>query len=60
MDYYIFKFSNFYFEIVKYLVSQGADIRSVDDYAVRRASGNGHFEIVKYLISQGAVLTNST
>ena len=41
-------------EIVKYLVSLGADIRAAGDYAVRWASENGHLETVKYLVSVGA------
>ena len=43
-------------KIVKYLVSQGANIRSYNDRAVRWASENGHLETVKYLVSQGAKL----
>ena len=39
---------------MKYLVSQGADIRVRYDSAVRWASENGHLETVKYLVSQGA------
>ena len=45
---------NGYLEVVKYLVSQGADIRADDDFAVRWASENGYLEVVKYLVSQGA------
>ncbi len=41
-------------EIIKFLVSLGADIRAKNDYAVRLASENGHLEVVKYLVSQGA------
>jgi ankyrin repeat protein len=41
-------------DTVKYLVSQGVDITSEDDYAVRLAGYNGNLEIVKYLVSQGA------
>ena len=41
-------------EIVKYLVEKcGADVRSNNDYAVRRASMYGHLEVVKYLIEDG-------
>lgn len=36
------------------MVSQGADFRADDNFAVRWASCNGHFEVVYYLISQGA------
>ena len=45
---------NGHLEVVKYLVSQGADIKTRDNYAVRWASRNGHLEVVKYLVSQGA------
>ena len=41
-------------ERIKYLVSQGADIKYNDDYAIRCASANGHLEVVKYLVSLGA------
>jgi ankyrin repeat protein len=37
-----------------YLVSVGANYRSNNDYAVRRASEYGHIQVVKYLISVGA------
>ncbi len=47
---------NGHLEIVKYLVSLGADVRALDNYAVRYASENGHLETVKYLTSVGAVL----
>jgi len=43
-------------DAVKYLVSQGADVRAQNDKAVRMASQDGHLEVVEYLISQGAVL----
>ena len=45
---------NGHLETVKYLVSQGADVRANDDYAVQWASENGHLETVKYLVSLGA------
>ena len=38
-------------EIVKYLVSFGADIHTDHYYAVQNASVNGNLEIVKYLVS---------
>ncbi len=41
-------------EIVKYLVSLGANIKAKYNQAVVYASENGHLEIVKYLVSQGA------
>jgi ankyrin repeat protein len=51
---------NGHLEVVKYLVSQGADV-TADTYAVRWAvqvaSANGHLEVVKYLVSQGAPTT---
>ena len=37
-------------EMVKYLVSLGADIRSRDDFAVILASGNGHIHILKWFM----------
>ena len=40
-------------EVVKHLVSQGADVRA-NIWAVRYASNNGHLEVVMYLVSQGA------
>jgi ankyrin repeat protein len=41
-------------EVVKYLVSQGADITADDNHALRWASAYGHLKVVKYLVSQGA------
>jgi len=41
-------------EVVKYLVSQGADIRTGDDSSVKSACWNGRLEILKYLVSRGA------
>ena len=41
-------------EIVKYLVSLGADIRSNNDYTVQWASANDHIQVVKYLCEAGA------
>ena len=44
-------------EGVKYFVSfvsQGADVKADNNYAVQFASENGHLEVVKYLVSQGA------
>ena len=45
---------NRYLGVVKYLVEQGADIRSDDDDALRSASFDGHLEVVKYLVRLGA------
>ena len=41
-------------EIIKYLVSLGADIRVRNDWAIQWASKYGHLETVKYLVSLGA------
>ena len=45
---------NGHLEMVKYLVSQGANVNAQNDYADRRAAHYGHLETVKYLVSQGA------
>ena len=46
---------NGHLEMVKYLVSLGADIQSKNDWAVRLASLKGHLEVVnKYIVSLGA------
>jgi len=39
---------------VKYLVSMGADIHALNDYALSHSACYGHLEIVKYLVSLGA------
>ena len=41
-------------EIVKYLVSQGADIHAWNNWALRGSASNGKLKVVKYLASQGA------
>ena len=41
-------------EVVKYLVSQGADIHANNERALRRACEEGHLDVVKYLVEQGA------
>ncbi|PVU88970.1 hypothetical protein BB559_005283 [Furculomyces boomerangus] len=41
-------------EFVKYLVENGADIRTNNDVAFRSASLNGHLDVVKYLVDNGA------
>jgi len=46
--------TNGHLEIVKYLVTLGADIRAADNYAVKMASRNGYLEVVKYLVTLGA------
>ena len=38
-------------EVVKYLVSNGANIHAQNDWALILASENGHLEVVKYLES---------
>jgi len=40
--------------VVKYLVSKGADIHAGDDESLRWASYEGHLNVVKYLVSKGA------
>ncbi len=45
---------NGHLEIVKYLVSQGVNVHTRSNYALRFASQNGHLEVVKYLLSQEA------
>ncbi len=42
-------------DVVKYLVSQGADIHADKDWALGLAAENGHLAIVKYLKLQGAI-----
>ena len=39
---------------VKVLVSQGADVRANNHYAVQLTSYYGHLEVLMYLVSQGA------
>jgi len=41
-------------EVVKYLISMGADVHTRNDYPLGLASMNGHLEVVKYLISMKA------
>jgi len=41
-------------EVVKCLVANGADVRSMDDCCVSWAAKRGHLDVVKYLVSQGA------
>ena len=43
-------------EILKYLVSIGADVRSGNDFTLMLAAANGYLEIVIYLISLGAYI----
>ena len=43
-----------YFEIVEYLVSQGADIHAQNNKSIINVSEKGNLKLVKYLVSQGA------
>jgi ankyrin repeat protein len=43
-----------HFNIVKYLISKGADVYAGNDEAVRWASEGGQLQVVKYLVSLGA------
>ena len=43
-----------YIDIVKFLVSHGADVNTSNDQPLRDAAENGHLEVVKFLISNGA------
>jgi len=47
-------------EVVKYLVSLGANILSNDEDAVKSASENDHHEVVKYLVKQEADIRSLT
>jgi ankyrin repeat protein len=40
--------------IVKLLVSYGADIHVYDDEPLRNAASHGYIRVIKYLVSQGA------
>lgn len=44
---------NGHLDIVKYLVSLGADVKTNDSYSILLASENGNLEMVKYLIKEG-------
>ena len=46
-------------EIVKYLISIGANVRSDDDHAFRVAASNGHTAVVDYLKKEIEKLENS-
>lgn len=45
---------NGYFDILKYLIENGADVHASNNVALRWASCKGHLEIVKYLVEKGA------
>ena len=46
--------TNGHLKVVKYLVKQGANVRTKDDSALGLASENGHLEVLKYLVEHGA------
>ena len=46
------------FDLVKCLVSAGADIHAQNDWAICLAAMYGHLDIVKYLVSVGADVQN--
>lgn len=43
-----------YFNIVQYLVDQGADVTDDDNYAIGQAARNGNLAIIKFFIKKGA------
>ena len=43
-----------YFEVVKFLVENGANIHADNNHALRYSSVHGHIEIVKFLVENGA------
>jgi len=45
---------NSHLEVVKYLVTLGANISTENNHAVQLASRYGHLEVVKYLVTVGA------
>ena len=40
--------------VVRYLVDKGADVRALDNEALRMASYNGHLPVVQFLVQNGA------
>jgi hypothetical protein len=44
-------------DMIKYLVSQGADVTACNNMAIRWAARKGQLEVVQYLVSQGADVT---
>jgi hypothetical protein len=49
-----------HYEIVKYVVANGADIHVYCDSPLQRACKEGHLDIVRYLVSQGADIHNTS
>jgi len=49
---------NGYVNIVKYLVSLGADIRKDNDRAIQLAAEGNHLETVEYLVSVADIRAN--
>ena len=49
---------NEHFQIVKYLVENGANINADDDFALRYAASNGSLHIVHYLVENGANISS--
>jgi ankyrin repeat protein len=47
-------------DVVKYLVKNGADFKTCNNYAVRHASENGHLDVVKFLVELGSTACSST
>ncbi|EQD66250.1 ankyrin containing protein [mine drainage metagenome] len=43
---------NGYLEVVKFLVSEGADIHADADYALRYSASNKHLGVVEFLLSK--------
>ena len=42
------------FEVVKYLITQGADIHTDNEFSLRYAAHNGYLNVVEYLVNKGA------
>lgn len=43
-----------HFDIVNYLVENGADIHADNEYALRESASGGHLRVVEYLAQKGA------
>jgi len=48
-----------YLKVVQYLLENGADLRSEDDYALRLSAENGHLEIVEFLLEKVPIYMHS-